>query len=79
MSKAVKVEDHVYKELDLIRDKGETFSQVIERMLQARLKMFEILNMIEGVLRYEKWKQEQLLKVIKIQQGAGVGSKEVDQ
>ncbi|GAI55328.1 unnamed protein product, partial [marine sediment metagenome] len=41
MSKAIKVEDQVYLELDMIREKGETFSQIIERLLEARLKMFE--------------------------------------
>lgn len=79
MSRVIKVEDKVYLELDMIRDKGETFSQIIERLLQARLKMFETLNMIEGVLRYEKFKQETILKAIKKRQGAGVGSGESEQ
>lgn len=78
MSRAIKVEDQVYQELDLIRDKGETFSQIIERLLEARLKMFEVLNMIEGVLRYEKFKQETFLKVIRKEQEAASKSREVD-
>lgn len=77
MSRVIKVEDHVYQELDMIRDKGETFSQIIERLLEARLKMFEVLNMIEGVLRYEKWKQEKLLKAIRKEQEAASSSREV--
>lgn len=77
MSRAIKVEDKVYTELDMIRDKGETFSQIIERLLQARLKMFEALNMIEGVLQYEKFKQEIFLKVIQRDQEAARTSREV--
>ena len=71
MSRAIKVEDQVYTALDLIRSKGETFSQVVERLLQAQLKMFEAISMLEGVLQYEKFKQEQLLKAIRLQQEAG--------
>ena len=44
MSRAIKVEDQVYSELDMIRSKGETFSQVVGRLLEARVKMFEILT-----------------------------------
>lgn len=79
MSRAIKVGDQVYTELDLIREKGETFSQVVERLLKARLSMFEALNMIETDLRYEVWKQKQLLKTIQEQQAVRSGSKEVDQ
>ncbi len=68
MSRAIKVEDQVYTKLDLIRDKGETFSQIIERLLEARLKMFEMLSMVEGVLRYQEWKQKQLLEAVREQQ-----------
>jgi len=79
LSRAIKVGDQVYTELDLIREKGETFSQVVERLLKARLSMFEALNMIETDLRYEVWKQKQLLKTIQEQQAVRSGSKEVDQ
>ncbi len=73
MSRAIKVKDQVYLELDMIRDKGETFSQIIERLLQARLKMLEALNMLEGVLRYEQWKQKKLLEGIKSKQAVRSG------
>ncbi len=68
MSRAIKVEDQVYTELDMIRSKGETFSQVVERLLKARLQMFEILNMVEGTLRYQEYKQQQMLKLVQEQQ-----------
>lgn len=77
MSKAIKVEDQVYQELDMIRSKGETFSQVVGRLLEARLKMFEALNMIEGVLKYQEWKQKKILEAIRKQQEAAVSSREV--
>ena len=73
MSRAIKVEDQVYQELDLIKEKGETFSQVIERLLEARLKMFETLSMIEGVLRYQEWKQKKLLAAIREEQAVKSG------
>jgi len=77
VSRAIKVEDQGYQELDMIRDKGETFSQVVERLLKARLKMFEMLSMVEGVLRYQEWKQKQLLKVVREQQELTGISREV--
>ncbi|MBA7580034.1 hypothetical protein ES708_21920 [subsurface metagenome] len=64
MSRAIKVEDQVYTELDNIRTKGQTFSQVIEGLLACRLKLFETLNMIEGQLRYQEWKQKELMKAL---------------
>ena len=73
MSRAIKVEDHVYQELDTIRDKGETFSQIIERLLQARLEMFKMLSMVEGVLRYQEWKQKLLLEAVQEQQAVRSG------
>ncbi len=73
MSKAIKVEDQVYQELDQIRSKGETFSQVVGRLLEARVKMLEMLSMVEGVLRYQEWKQKQLLKAVQEQQAVRSG------
>ena len=65
MSKAIKVEAQVYLELDVIRSKGETYSQVIERLLVARLKMFELISRIEDLLKYQEWKQQQIQKALK--------------
>jgi len=64
MSKAIKVEDQVYQELYMIRQRNQTFSQVIEDMLEARLKIFEILNVMEGQLKYQDWKQKQIHEVL---------------
>ena len=76
MSRAIKVEDQVYQELDTLRGKGETFSKVVARLLEARLKFFETLNFIEGVLKYQEWKQQELLKIIKEEQAKGSSVKE---
>ena len=73
MSRAIKVEDQVYTELDMIRGKGETFSQVVERLLKARIKMFEMLSMVEAALQYEEWKQQQLLKAVQERQAVRSG------
>jgi len=43
MSKAIKLDDHVYQELDQLRGKGETFSQVVERLLKIRMKTSELM------------------------------------
>ena len=64
MSRAIKVEDHVYQELYSIQVKGQTFSQVIEDMLGARIKIFELLNVIECQLKYQDWKQKQIHEVL---------------
>ncbi|GAG85261.1 unnamed protein product [marine sediment metagenome] len=64
MSRAIKVEDQVYNELDRLRGKGKTFSQVIEDILGARLKIFELLNVVEGQLKYQDWKQRQIHEVL---------------
>ena len=63
MSKAIKVGDQVYAQLDELRAKGQTFSQIIEDMLKARLKVFELLNVLEGQLKYHEWQQKQLEKL----------------
>lgn len=62
MSRAIKVENHVYDQLDVMRQKSETFSQVIERLLELRTLNLHLLTQIEGVLRYREWQYEQLQK-----------------
>lgn len=73
MSRAIKVEDQVYQELDQIREKGETFSQVVGRLLEARLEFFKTISIVEGVLKYQEWKQKQFLKVIQKEQAVKSG------
>jgi len=60
MSKPVKVEDGVYNQLDQLRRKGETFSQVVESLLDARKKTLEAIYILEGALKYHEWREEKL-------------------
>lgn len=40
MSKSIKIEDDVYRDLDIMKGKGDTFSQVVARLItSARLTM----------------------------------------
>lgn len=60
MSKAIKVEDQVYEELDQLRGKSETFSQVIQELLSNRSTMFEILVNIGRAVKFDEWKARRL-------------------
>lgn len=42
--KSIKIEEPVYRRLDAVRGKGETFSQVIERLL----KIVEYIRAVPG-------------------------------
>lgn len=63
MSKQLKVTDQVYNQLDHLRGRGQTFSLVIEDLLTARLGIVEMLNQLEGSLRFRQWQHEQLHKL----------------
>jgi predicted CopG family antitoxin len=60
MSRAVKVDDSVYIELDSMRLKGETFSQVIAGLLSTRVSIFELINTLEGQVQYHAWREKRL-------------------
>ncbi len=60
MSRAIKVEDQVYDDLDQLRGKGETFSQVIEGFLEARSKILALIPDMEGALKYRQWQEDQI-------------------
>lgn len=63
MSKVIKVEDQIYQQLDTLRIGRQTFSDVIDDMLIARLRMLEAINVLEGSLRFREWQREQLEKL----------------
>jgi len=63
MSRVIKVEDQVYDRLDQLRDKRETFSDVIKELLDARERILELISVLEGQLKFEEWKREQLQKI----------------
>ncbi len=63
MSKLIKVEDKVYNQLDHLRVGRQTFSDVTAELLEARLRMLEAFNVLEGILRFREWQREQLRKL----------------
>ena len=48
MSHTIKLEDQVYDQLERFRGKRETFSQVVERLLAAKEKANELLDILAG-------------------------------
>lgn len=58
MSKPIKVDDQVYDDLDKLRVKSVTFSQVIEQLLKDRLAVFEHLTILEGQVNFQVWRAE---------------------
>jgi len=60
MSKGIKVEDQVYEDLDALRGKGVTFSQVIQELLNNRESIFSMLNTLEGQVKFNEWKANRL-------------------
>jgi len=65
MSRAIKVEDQVYEDLDQLRGKGETFSQVIEGFLQARTLILEQVPDLQLWLKYREWQEQALRNILK--------------
>jgi len=69
MKKTVKLEDHVYDSLHAFRDKDETFSDAIERLLSARVNTCQLLDVLEGQIKFREWQREKLLKLIENKRG----------
>jgi len=60
MSKVIKVDDQVYNDLDKLRSKGETFGEIIAMLINARLKVLELWNVLEGALKFSEWREQRL-------------------
>ena len=56
MSKSIKLQDDVYTCLDQARGKGETFSQVVDRLLDLRLMLLLADPILRGQKAYQEWK-----------------------
>ncbi len=63
MSKPMKITDKTYQELEKLRLKGETYSEVIDRLLNIRTRVMGMLTELEFLLDYEAWKRDELLKI----------------
>ena len=59
MSKAIKVDEIAYYNLDRLRGKGETFSEVVEDLLSLRELICSHLAEIEHLLRFWEYQREQ--------------------
>lgn len=65
MSKPIKVEDKIYDELDQLRVGRQTFSDVVENLLKARLSVLQLMSVLEGQLAFREWQREELEKINK--------------
>ncbi len=63
MSKPMKITDKTYEDLDRLRLKGETYSEVIDRLLNIRTRVMGMLTELEFLLDYDAWKRDELLKI----------------
>lgn len=60
MSKVIKVDDKVYEQLDRLRDKGETFSGIIQELLITRMIILDMISVLESQLKYREWQENRL-------------------
>ncbi len=64
MSSTIKVNADVYHQLDELRGKGETFSQVIAQLLETRVQVFSVIGVLENTVQYDEWKQGKLRELL---------------
>ena len=62
MSKTIKLDDQVYQDLEEFRDKRQTFSEAVENLLGARAQFCQLINVLEGRIRFEEWKRQKAEK-----------------
>ena len=60
MSHTIKLEDRVFNQLETFRDKRETYSQAVERLLAVKLEVMELVCILDGSARFEDWKRGKL-------------------
>lgn len=58
MSKPIRLEDHVYYKLDNFRDKNETRSQAVERLLGAWDEVRKLADILEGAAKFRESQEE---------------------
>lgn len=59
MSKTIKLDDRVYSLLEELRDKRETFSQAVEKLLFIRARLDRLLGVIDGRISAEEHKRRE--------------------
>lgn len=65
MSKVIRVEDKTYTALDHLRLGRQTFDDTINNLLESRLKILELISILEGMMGYRQWQSERLQKIAK--------------
>lgn len=58
MSRVIKVEDKIYKELDSLKVGRQTFSDVVKDLLKGREMILKAMNMLEGVVHFQEWQRK---------------------
>lgn len=58
MSKQIRIEDHVYDKLEAFRDKRETFSEAVERLLGAWDEVRKLADILEGAAKFRESQKE---------------------
>lgn len=54
MTKQIRLEEHVYLTLEGFRNKKETYSEAVERLLQLPTRIKQLGDIIEGAKSYEE-------------------------
>jgi len=60
MSKTIKLEDETYNKLEGFRDKRETFSGVVARLLEIHEMIGQLEDVIEGGIKFREGQHERL-------------------
>lgn len=60
MTRVIKLDTQVYSQVDKLRGKGETFSDVVEILLVLRNVVFHITSILERNTGYREWQAKRL-------------------
>ena len=69
MSNIIKVRPRVYDQLNELRGKSSTFNEIIEDLLDNRIRLCEFLNSVEGSMKFRQWQLDRLKKIQPGQEG----------
>lgn len=56
MSKSIKLENKVYYKLEEVREKRETFSQAVEKLLDFKRALLAAVDLADGQKAYQEFK-----------------------
>lgn len=63
MSKSIKISEEVYERLEQFRDKRESFSQAVERLLDMVDRLGELREVLGGPVKFREWEREKSREV----------------